>query len=77
MSLKINYKYVANLFGLLGRKKKFYGKIATVKVKDDNVLVKEGLQTLPEGTVLVVDGERLRIVRYSVIIWQLLRRKES
>ncbi len=56
MSLKINYKYVANLFGLLGRKKKFYGKIATVKVKDDNVLVKEGLQTLPEGTVLVVDG---------------------
>ena len=31
-------------------------KIATVKVKDDNVLVKEGLQTLPEGTVLVVDG---------------------
>ena len=31
-------------------------KIATVKVKDDNVLVKEGLQTLPEGTVLVIDG---------------------
>ena len=30
--------------------------IATVKVKDDNVLVKEGLQTLPEGTVLVIDG---------------------
>ena len=25
-------------------------------MKDDNVLVKEGLQTLPEGTVLVVDG---------------------
>lgn len=37
-------------------KEQFYGKIATVKVKDDNVLVKEGLQTLPEGTVLVVDG---------------------
>lgn len=77
MSLKINYKYVANLFRSFGKKEKILRKIATVKVKDDNVLVKEGLQTLPEGTVLVVDGERLRIVRYSVIIWQLLRRKES
>ncbi|MGM2630950.1 ribonuclease E activity regulator RraA [Bacillus cereus group sp. Bce040] len=43
-------------FRSFGKKEKFYGKIATVKVKDDNVLVKEGLQTLPEGTVLVVDG---------------------
>ncbi|KXY34378.1 ribonuclease [Bacillus cereus] len=43
-------------FRSFGKKKQFYGKIATVKVKDDNVLVKEGLQTLPEGTVLVVDG---------------------
>ena len=65
------------IFSVFWEERKFYGKIATVKVKDDNVLVKEGLQTLPEGTVLVVDGERLRIVRYSVIIWQLLRRKES
>ncbi len=56
MNLKRNYKYVASLFGLLGKKEQFHGKIATVKVKDDNVLVKEGLQTLPEGTVLVVDG---------------------
>ena len=55
MNLKRNYKYVASLFGLLGRKNN-HGKIATVKVKDDNVLVKEGLQTLPEGTVLVIDG---------------------
>lgn len=64
-------------FRSFGKKEQFHGKIATVKVKDDNVLVKEGLQTLPEGTVLVVDGEHLRIVRYLVIIWQLLRRKES
>ncbi|EOP23785.1 ribonuclease E activity regulator RraA [Bacillus toyonensis] len=44
-------------FRSFGKKEQFHGKIATVKVKDDNVLVKEGLQTLPEGTVLVVDGE--------------------
>ena len=43
-------------FQSYGKKEQFYGKIATVKVKDDNVLVKEGLQTLPEGTVLVVDS---------------------
>ena len=65
------------IFSVFWEERTIHGKIATVKVKDDNVLVKEGLQTLPEGTVLVVDGERLRIVRYSVIIWQLLRRKES
>ncbi|MBY0598549.1 ribonuclease E activity regulator RraA [Bacillus bingmayongensis] len=45
------------IFQSYGRKEQFHGKIATVKVKDDNVLVKEALQTLPEGTVLVVDGE--------------------
>ena len=65
------------IFSVFWEERKILRKIATVKVKDDNVLVKEGLQTLPEGTVLVVDGERLRIVRYSVIIWRLLRRKES
>ncbi|PGZ98626.1 S-adenosylmethionine--2-demethylmenaquinone methyltransferase [Bacillus pseudomycoides] len=45
------------LFQSYGKKKQFHGKIATVKVKDDNVLVKKALETLPEGTVLVVDGE--------------------
>ncbi|MBO1581446.1 ribonuclease E activity regulator RraA [Bacillus sp. XF8] len=45
------------IFQSYGRKEQFHGKIATVKVKDDNVLVKEALQTLPEGTVLVVDGD--------------------
>ncbi|WP_440603956.1 ribonuclease E activity regulator RraA [Bacillus sp. GB_SG_008] len=45
------------LFQSYGKKKQFHGKIATVKVKDDNVLVKQALETLPESTVLVVDGE--------------------
>ncbi|MEI4828566.1 ribonuclease E activity regulator RraA [Bacillus sp. FJAT-53711] len=45
------------LFQSYGKKKQFHGKIATVKVKDDNVLVKQALETLPKGTVLVVDGE--------------------
>ncbi|MDM5155500.1 ribonuclease E activity regulator RraA [Bacillus sp. DX1.1] len=45
------------IFQSYGKKEQFHGKIATVKVKDDNVLVKQALQTLPEGTVLVVDGE--------------------
>ena len=34
----------------------FSGPIATVRVFEDNVLVKEALQTVEEGTVLVVDG---------------------
>lgn len=34
----------------------FSGKIATVRVFEDNVLVKEALQTVEEGSVLVVDG---------------------
>lgn len=39
-----------------GKKKQFSGSIQTVKVLEDNVLVKEALQTIPEGSVLVVDG---------------------
>ncbi|MGG2091761.1 ribonuclease E activity regulator RraA [Bacillus sp. S13(2024)] len=45
------------LFQSYGKKKQFHGKIETVKVKDDNVLVKQALETLPKGTVLVVDGD--------------------
>lgn len=44
------------IFSVFWEERTISRKIATVKVKDDNVLVKEGLQTLPEGTVLVVDG---------------------
>src|SRR5699024_7271843 len=34
----------------------FSGPISTVQVLEDNVLVKEALETIPEGHVLVVDG---------------------
>ena len=44
------------LFRSYGKKQCFYGRIATLKVLDDNVLVKKALETLPAGTVLVVDG---------------------
>ncbi|GGF10350.1 4-hydroxy-4-methyl-2-oxoglutarate aldolase [Halobacillus andaensis] len=40
----------------LGKKKSFFGPIFTVKVKDDNVLVRKALETIPGGSVLVVDG---------------------
>ena len=43
-------------FKSYGRNKRFSGPIATVKVFEDNVLVKDALQTIPEGSVLVVDG---------------------
>lgn len=39
-----------------GKVKQFNGPIKTVEVLEDNVLVKEALQTIPEGSVLVVDG---------------------
>ncbi|MBM7649563.1 regulator of ribonuclease activity A [Bacillus ectoiniformans] len=43
-------------FKSYGGHKRFSGPISTVKVFEDNVLVKEALQTIPEGHVLVVDG---------------------
>ena len=43
-------------FKSYGKNKRFSGPIATVKVFEDNVLVKDALQTIPEGSVLVVDG---------------------
>ncbi|MEH6944151.1 ribonuclease E activity regulator RraA [Bacillus sp. JJ722] len=39
-----------------GGVRSFSGKIATVRVFEDNVLVKQALQTIEEGSVLVVDG---------------------
>ena len=39
-----------------GKVKRFSGPISTVRVFEDNVLVKEALQTIPEGNILVVDG---------------------
>ncbi|MDA3129068.1 ribonuclease E activity regulator RraA [Aliibacillus thermotolerans] len=44
------------LFQCYGQKKTFYGPIHTVKVYEDNVLVKKALEEIPAGSVLVVDG---------------------
>lgn len=43
-------------FKSYGKRKRFFGKISTVKVFEDNVLVKKALETIPEGNVLIVDG---------------------
>ncbi|WP_070121023.1 ribonuclease E activity regulator RraA [Bacillus marinisedimentorum] len=43
-------------FKHFGKVKRFYGPIHTVDVFEDNVLVREALETVPEGSVLVVDG---------------------
>ncbi|MBO9129169.1 ribonuclease E activity regulator RraA [Bacillus sp. 165] len=45
------------IFRSFGKRASFYGPIATLKVLDDNVLVRNALETLPAGTVLVVDGQ--------------------
>lgn len=39
-----------------GKYRSFSGPIATVRVFEDNYLVKEALETVAEGTVVVVDG---------------------
>ncbi|WP_173918697.1 ribonuclease E activity regulator RraA [Halobacillus sp. Marseille-Q1614] len=44
------------LFSSFGKRKSFFGPISTVKVKDDNVLVRRALETIAPGSVLVVDG---------------------
>lgn len=43
-------------FKSYGKRPKFFGPISTVKVFEDNVLVVEQLESVPEGSVLVVDG---------------------
>ena len=43
-------------FKSFGKKKQFFGEISTVKVFEDNVLVNQALETIPEGNVLIVDG---------------------
>lgn len=44
------------LFTSYGATRSFSGPISTVKVHEDNVLVREALEEVPAGTVLVVDG---------------------
>lgn len=43
-------------FKSYGAKKQFSGPIQTVEVFEDNVLVRQMLETVPEGSVLVVNG---------------------
>ncbi|WP_430791448.1 ribonuclease E activity regulator RraA [Virgibacillus flavescens] len=43
-------------FRSFGKKKQFSGKIETVNVYEDNVLVVEALENVPEGSVIVVNG---------------------
>lgn len=43
-------------FKSFGGKQKFSGRIETVEVLDDNSLVREALETIPEGSVLVVNN---------------------
>lgn len=43
-------------FHSYGKKRGFWGEIRTVEVYEDNALVKESLETIEAGTVLVVDG---------------------
>ncbi|WP_254901810.1 ribonuclease E activity regulator RraA [Thalassobacillus devorans] len=43
-------------YASFGKKKSFFGPISTVRVRDDNVLVRKALETIPAGNVLVVDG---------------------
>ncbi|MFS0781908.1 ribonuclease E activity regulator RraA [Bacillus sp. 1P06AnD] len=43
-------------FHTYGNRKSFSGPIETVRVFEDNVLVVKALESIPEGSVLVVDG---------------------
>lgn len=49
-------KVAEPIFRRFGQKTSFGGQISTVKVHEDNVLVKERLSQPGEGKVLVVDG---------------------
>ncbi len=47
---------VAPMFATYGGRAAFYGQIRTLKVFEDNALVRQTLSTLGNGNVLVVDG---------------------
>ena len=49
-------KLAEPIFKQFGKKTSISGSIVTVKVFEDNVLVKKALETIPEGSLLVVDG---------------------
>ena len=49
-------KLCKTAFYSYGKKKEFNGEIRTVEVYEDNSIVKECLETIEPGTILVVDG---------------------
>ncbi|KAL3851067.1 hypothetical protein ACJIZ3_012949 [Penstemon smallii] len=49
-------RVLAPVFQIYGQCRAFSGPIATLKVYEDNVLVRELLETRGEGRVLVIDG---------------------
>lgn len=56
-------------FQLLGRRRRFHGRIATVKCFEDNALLKQRLGEPGEGRVLVVDaGASLRVALVGDLI---------
>lgn len=44
-------------FRSFGKKTRFSGKIETVNVYEDNVLIVEALENVPEGSVIVINGD--------------------
>lgn len=44
------------IFRSFGGKKMFHGVITTVQVYEDNTLVRQAIETVPAGSVIVVDG---------------------
>lgn len=60
------------LFNDFGGKMRFHGQIATVKVHEDNSLVRAALEEKGEGRVLVIDGgESLRCALVGDMLAQL------
>ena len=60
------------LFNDFGGRMRFHGKIATVKVHEDNSLVRTALEEKGEGRVLVIDGgESLRCALVGDMLAQL------
>ncbi len=52
-----NLQIATPMFNDYGGKKKFFGPVSTVKVFEDNSLVRGALEEPGEGRVLVVDGD--------------------
>ena len=51
-----NIQYCAPIFRNFGARVRFHGPVHTVSLFEDNVLFEEALESVAEGTVIVVDG---------------------